>query len=198
MKRIGILGGSFNPIHIGHLAIAQYAKEAMSLDKVVFVPSNWPPHKQPEVLIAASYRYHMVQIAIADNKDFAISDFEIRKEGKSYTYETMRFFRDKYPKTKLFFIMGGDLLPQLKSWRYIDEILKIGDFIAVNRPGESRRIKGIPYHAVAMPGIDISSSYIRTQIAKGKSIRYFVPNKVIAYIEKKGLYKSLKKRKRGG
>lgn len=190
MTRIGVLGGTFNPIHIGHLAIAQMAKEKIRLDKVIFVPSNWPPHKRAKGIASAEDRYKMVQLAITGNPYFSISDFEIKKKGKSYTIDTLRYFRGKFSKdTKLFFIIGGDLLPQLNEWRYIDEILKIASFIVVNRPGQIRKIKGVRYHAVSMPGIDISSSYLRQRHIKGSSIKYFVPDQVIDYIKRHKLYK---------
>ncbi len=189
MKRIGFLGGTFNPVHIGHLAIAQMAKEAQGLDKVIFVPSNWPPHKHSSILIASSHRYRMVKLAIGRNPAFGLSDYEIKKKGPSYTIDTLRHFRKKYPReTKMFFIIGGDLLSQLKEWKFIHEILKIAQFIAVNRPSQKTRKTGVPYISVAMPGIDISSSYLRARIRRRRTVKYFVADQVIGYIEKHKLY----------
>ena len=192
MRRIGVLGGTFNPVHIGHLAIAQMAQETMHLEKVIFVPSNWPPHKKGYRIAPARDRYHMVRLAIRGNPNLKISDFEIKKEGKSYTIDTLWHFRRIFPKdTKLFFIIGGDTLPQLKNWKYIDDILKIATFIVVNRPGQFKKSKGIKikYYSVSMPGIDISSSYVRRRIAEGKTTKYFVQDNVLAYIKKHRLYK---------
>lgn len=189
MKRIGFLGGTFNPIHIGHLAIAHMAMEKCLLDKVIFIPSNWPPHKTAHGLVAASHRYRMVELAIKNHPYFEISDFEIKKEGKSYTIDTMHYFEKQFsPKTKFFFIIGGDLLPELPKWRYIKDLLRLMTFIVVNRPGESHKLKGIPYLSVTMPGIDISSSYIRNRLAQQKTVKYFVPDSVIDYIQKHKLY----------
>ncbi len=191
MKRIGVLGGTFNPIHVGHLAIAQMAQDKMCLDKVIFVPANLPPHKQTDDIVSSQDRYHMVKLAIQKNPHFDISDFEIKRQGKSYTIDTMHYFRQKFPRqTKLFFIIGGDMLSQLKNWKYIKDILKISHFIAVNRPGRFKKNTPIEYHSVVMPGIDISSSYVRQRIAQGKTVKYFVPESVIAYIRRHKLYKT--------
>lgn len=192
MRRVGLFGGTFNPIHVGHLAVAQMAQEAMKLDKIIFIPSNWPPHKHADVLAPARHRYNMVRLAIANNPAFEISDYEICKEGKSYTIDTLRDFRRIYPKeTRLFFIIGGDTLPQLKTWKYIDSILTMATFIVVNRPGQFKKstgIKKIKYYAVSMQGIDISSSYIRRRIRTGKTVRYYVFDQVLRYIQKCKLY----------
>ncbi len=191
MRHIGVLGGTFNPIHIGHLAIAQTALEAMRIEKVIFVPSNWPPHKSDTNIAPARHRYQMVKLAIKGNPALTVSDFEIKNEGKSYTIDTLWHFRRVFPReTKLFFIIGGDTLPQLKSWRYIDDILKIATFIVVNRPGQFKkdRTLKISYFSVTMPGIDISSSYVRSRVAQGKTVKYFVPESVVAYIKKNRLY----------
>lgn len=190
MRRIGILGGTFNPIHIGHLAIAQTAREAMHLEKVIFVPSNWPPHKNAKGIAPARDRFNMVRLAVKENPHFEVSDFEIKKEGRSYTIDTMWYFKRSFSKdTQLFFIIGGDMLSQLKKWKYIDDILKIGTFIVVNRPGQFKKSSGIKYFSVSMPGIDISSSYVRQCLTQGKTTKYFVPESVLDYIKKHGLYK---------
>lgn len=191
MKRIGFLGGTFNPIHVGHLAIAQTALEAMHLEKVIFIPSNWPPHKTTASIAPAKDRYQMVKLAVKGNPQFDVSDFEIKKDGKSYTIDTLWHFRRVYARdTQLYFIIGGDTLSQLKSWKYIDDILKISTFIVVNRPGRFPKAEGIDYYSISMPGIDISSSYIRGRIAQGKTTKYFVPEEVLMYIKKHKLYKT--------
>ena len=193
MRRIGILGGTFNPIHIGHLAIAQMAADKMCLEKVIFVPCNIPPHKNPGHVASSKDRFKMVRLAIKGNPLFEISDYEIKKAGPSYTIETLRYFKKVYNQgIKLFFIIGGDTLPQLRKWRYIGDIVNIATFIVVNRPGRFRKTSDIPHYSVSMPGIEISSSYVRQCIFQKKTIKYFVPENVAQYIKKHQLYRTLK------
>ena len=190
-KRIGVLGGTFNPIHVGHLAIAQMALERMHLSKVIFVPTHIPPHKNRKIVAGAKHRFRMVDLAIENNPRFEISDFEIIKKGKSYTIDTMQYFREIYSESaRLFFIIGEDTLSQLPRWRYIDDISKIADFIVVNRPGHTKKSTDIKHCSVIMPGIDISSSYVRLRITEKRTVRYFVPDKVIDYIKQNKLYAS--------
>jgi nicotinate-nucleotide adenylyltransferase len=196
VKRIGVLGGTFNPIHIGHLCLAQTALEKMHLSKVIFVPAYMPPHKKEKTVAAARCRYDMVQLAVKCNPSFKVSDFEIKKEGKSYTYQTMEYFHQQYPKDRLFFIIGEDALPQLPRWRFIERVLRVADFIVVNRSGHLHSSSAIKFFGVTMPGIDISSSYVRKQIADKKTIRYFVPDEVIDYMRRRHLYLNPKKSKR--
>ena len=187
--RVGILGGTFNPIHIGHLAIAQTALEKVGLKRVIFVPCHRPPHKGNKRLASPMHRYNMVKLAIGRNPLFAISDFEVKRKKKSYSIDTIKHFKKILPRNaKLFFIIGGDMLSSLKRWKSVDEILSIASFIAVNRPAYKKKENAIPYHSVKMPGLDISSSHLRQQIAQGKSIKYLVPDKVIGYINKQKLY----------
>jgi nicotinate-nucleotide adenylyltransferase len=190
MERIGVLGGTFNPIHVGHLAIAQMALERMHLTRVIFMPAYMPPHKNLHAVAGAKHRYHMVRLAIEGNASFEISDFEIAKKGKSYTIDTMTYLRKEYPGAKLYFIIGGDTLSQLPSWRYIDEIQKIAEFIVVNRPGCVKKGQDIKHHSVIMPGIDISSSYVRMRLFQRRTIRYFVPDNVLHYIKENHLYET--------
>lgn len=193
MKRIGFFGGTFNPIHMGHLAIAQMAQERFKLDKVIFIPSHQPPHKNIAPLASAKDRYKMVRLATAGNEYFEVSDVETKRVGKSYTVDTLRHFREIYPaNVKFFFIIGGDSLGTLAQWKNIDEILKLATFIVVNRPGYSD-IKNIKHLTVTKPGIDISSSYLRERINSGASVRYLVPEAIYHYIIKHGLYKTKKK-----
>ena len=189
MSRIGILGGTFNPIHTGHLAMAQIAHDEMKLDKVVFVPSNIPPHKHVAHLASPMDRYRMVRLAIRGNTGFTASDVEINRRGKSYTIDTLRYFKSKYsPTTKFFFIIGADMLATLKRWKCIDEILTIVRFVVIDRPYFQHNIKTIPFHMVPTLGFDISSSFLRRQIRHGKSIKYLVPDSVFKYIKRHKLY----------
>lgn len=169
--------------------MAQMALEKCRLKKVIFVPCHIPPHKNPRQVASSRHRFNMVSLAISGNPLFEISDFEIKKPGPSYTIDTLRYLKRIYNKeARLFFIIGGDTLPQLKNWRYIEDILRIATFIVVNRPGQFKKTKGIAYLSVTMPGIDISSSYVRRCIAQGKTIKYFVFENVANYIKKYKLY----------
>lgn len=189
MKRIGILGGTFNPVHIGHLTIAQVVEEQLNLDKVLFVPSYQPPHKSDENVISAPHRYRMVKLAIAGKPKFAALDYEIKKKGKSYSIDTIIFLKKRYPKgTKFYFIIGGDMVPTLPAWKRIDDILKVVSFVAVSRAGYKRRPSKIQVKAVEMQDLGVSSTYLRRRIAGGKSIRYLVPDNVLRYIKKHKLY----------
>ena len=191
MQRVALFGGTFNPIHLGHLVAAQTALEALKLERVIFMPAAVPPHKREKNLASAADRLKMVTLAVVGHPHFKVSDFEIKRGGKSYSIETVRFFRKKYPPPAgLFFIIGGDELNALPSWKDFGHLLKLVQFVAVNRPGyqkkpETSRIRHI---AVEMPGIDLSSSLIRDRIRAGQTIRLLVPDRVALYIEKKGLY----------
>ena len=188
--RIGILGGTFDPVHIGHMAIAQKALEKCRLDKVIFVPSALPPHKKIARLASSRDRYQMVALAIQSNPRFEISDYEIKKGGKSYSVDTVRHFQEVFPPgTKLFFIIGEDNVDTLETWKEIGRIVEIVTFIVVNRPGFQHHQKKIKFQSVTLPGMDISSSYLRRGIEQGKTIKYLVPDKVLEYIEKNQLYK---------
>jgi nicotinate-nucleotide adenylyltransferase len=188
MQRIGILGGTFNPIHIGHLAIAQMAQEKVKLDKVIFVPAFIPPHKTVTHLADAKDRLGMVRLAITGNPGFAVSDYEIKKGGRSFSVDTVSHFRRIYAgKAKLYFIIGGDSLASLPTWKSIDQLLKWVTFIAVNRPGYKRNHKSIRHISVESE-LNIASSDLRKRVVQGKTIKYLVPEKVIRYIEQHKIY----------
>ncbi|VAX36990.1 Nicotinate-nucleotide adenylyltransferase [hydrothermal vent metagenome] len=188
--RIGIFGGTFNPIHIGHLVAAQTVQEKLRLDKVVFVPSYLPPHKSSKNIIAAKDRYQMVQQAIKGNINFSVSDFEVKRIEKSYSIETVNFLETQFPRrTKIFFIIGEDGLATLSTWRCIDELLSKVTFAVVHRPGCEGRFSEIKIQAIPMAGLDISSSEIRKRIKANKKVQYILPQSVWQYIEKKKLYK---------
>lgn len=190
MKRIGILGGTFNPIHIGHLTIAQMVCEQLKLDKVLFVPSNLPPHKSGKGVVSPKDRAHMIRLAVRGNSHFQVSDFEIKKKGKSYSIDTVSYFRDLYPRgTKLFFIIGSDLLPTLHTWKRINEIQEIVTFAAVHRPGFKGKKSKIKVKPITIPGLQTSSSYVRQRMISGKTVKYLVPDNILRYIEDKKLYR---------
>ncbi len=191
MKRIGILGGTFNPIHIGHLAMAETARDRCRLDRVLFVPCSRPPHKNIRNLIAAQHRFQMVRLAIKGNPYFEVSDFEVNKGGKSYTIDTVNYFHRIFPKgTNLFFIVGGDNLQTLSTWKDIKDVLKIVTFIVLNRPGHPiNRSAAIRHISVPMPDIGVSASYIRRCRQEGRSVKYFVPDPVLEYMDQQRLYR---------
>ncbi len=187
--RIGIFGGTFNPVHIGHLIAAQSAWEKLKLDRVIFVPSYLPPHKSSKNVVAAKDRFNMVSAAIKGNLGFKVLDFEIKSKTRSYSIETVNYLIKQYPKkTKFFFIGGEDSLATLSSWKCIEELLTKVIFAMVYRPGYKKFSSKIKVQSIPMPGLDISSSEIRKRINQGKSVRYFLPEGVLRYIEKKKLY----------
>lgn len=192
MSKIGIVGGTFNPIHSGHLAIGQIAYENLGLDKVIFVPSFLPPHKTGRNVIDAKDRFKMVNLAIKDFKYFESSDCEIKRKGKSYSIDTVVYFEKilkvKEP-VKYFFIIGEDCLEHLHQWKDIDILLKKVNFVAITRPGYQKDKTKIKVHFIEMPGLDIASTYIRRRVLAGKCIKHLVPEKVAKYIEMRKLYK---------
>ena len=189
MKKIGILGGTFDPIHFGHLAIAQAASVTLKLDKVVFVPAYIPPHKKGNKIVSSRQRLQMVKLAIAGNKYFDLSDYEIKKGDTSYSVETAQYFKEHYPKgAKLFFIVGEDTAAQLHTWKKINELSKIVSFVSINRLGYKAKQTKVKVRSIVMPNLEISSSYLRQSVKKNKPLRYLMPENVIKYIKKNKLY----------
>lgn len=189
--RLGIFGGTFNPIHLGHLLIAEDAAEAFHLDRVVFVPSATPPHKRPRVLAPAAQRMRMVKFAIQGNNRFTCSDIEVRRGGPSYSVETLRHLRGAMPRAEFFFLIGSDSLRELHKWKEAPELVKLCEFICVTRPGERvgrTRLRGARIHKLTGHPADVSSTDIRNRAARGATIRYLVPDAVRRYIERHRLY----------
>ncbi len=187
--KIGILGGTFNPIHIGHLILAEEVREKLELDKIIFVPVYLPPHKMNGDIASAAHRHKMIKLAIKPNKYFSVSDAEIKRNGRSYTIDTLKEFNRAYPKDELYFIIGSDLLKYLEEWKDLSEIIKMVKFIVATRPGYP--LEKIPSYISTIPirAVDISGFEIREAIKKDKSFRYLVPDAVSKYILKKRLYK---------
>jgi len=189
VKRIGILGGTFNPVHIGHLAVAQIVCDALKLDKVLFIPSFYPPHKSREHVLSVRHRAAMVQLAIKDNPKFKLNDFEIKHPRKSYSIHTLQYLHKFYPAgTKFYFIVGSDMLPGLKNWRRIDELSKLTQFIVVSRKGFKPVKTGFKVRTIPTLDLGISSSYLRRCLKEKKTVKYLLPEGVLAYIKKHKLY----------
>lgn len=197
--RIGLIGGTFNPIHTGHLIISEYIKGKFPLDKVIFIPTNNPPHKEMEGVISAFHRYKLALLATENNQDFEVSNIELEREGKSYTIDTINEFKKLYPNDELYFLIGGDTLYKLIEWHNIEQLFQVIDFIVIGRDGFSNddilnKIKelkdnyGARIDFVDGPIIEISSTEIRENIKNDHSIKYLVPEKVEDYIYYNKLY----------
>ena len=198
--RIGILGGTFDPVHYAHLATVEFIRCKYNLDKVILIPSGNPPHKFWKITDKYD-RYNMVVLATVKNEYFVVSDMEIEKVGKTYTIDTLRELKRTYPTCELFFITGADAICDIEAWKNVEENFKLATFIAATRPGISLLraqdyIEKLEhkYNAkilnVYVPSLDISSTYIRDQLNQGKSVRYLIPENVETYIKEKELYKN--------
>lgn len=188
-KRIGILGGTFNPPHLGHLILAQEALKKLKLDKIIFIPASIPPHKEIEDN-KAHLRYKMISLASRGNPRFKVSKIELERKTISYSVDTLRILKNKYGKnTEIFFIAGSDSLNELESWKNIGEVLKLANFVIAIRPGFPIRKLKRRVKFIEIPLLDISSSMIRKRIKASKSIRYLVPEKVRKFITRHRLYK---------
>ncbi|MGM9975158.1 MAG: nicotinate-nucleotide adenylyltransferase [Clostridiaceae bacterium] len=200
MKSIGILGGTFNPIHNGHLYIASEAMEELKLSEVLFIPAGNPPHKNDSAILEASIRGEMTKAAIKDYKGFTYCDYEINKKSYSYTYETLQYLKDIYSNTKFHFIVGADSLINLHKWKNVPEILKLAQLVVLMRPGYSReelyQVKknteenyGAEIILLELLQMDISSWDIRKRIQENKNYQFLLPKEVFNYIEANGLYR---------
>lgn len=186
-KQVGILGGTFNPVHLAHLVMADQAGKNLGLDEVYLMPSYQPPHVDEKKTIDASHRLKMLELAIADNPFLKIETIELTRKGKSYTYDTMKALTQNNPETDYYFIIGGDMVEYLPKWYKIDELVTMVNFVGIQRTGYTTETP-YPVIWVDVPEIDISSTKIRQKIQQGCSVRYLVPDKVIDYIQKEGLY----------
>lgn len=187
--KIGILGGTFNPIHLGHLILAEEVREKLSLGRIIFVPAYLPPHKDNSDIAPAKDRFSMVTLAIKENKFFCVSDIEIKRDGRSYTIDTLSEFKRRYPQDEVYFIIGSDLLKYLDEWKDLSEIIKMVKFVVATRPGYP--LEKIPAYISTIPirAVDISAFEIRQAIKEKRSFRYLVADAVYKYIIRRGLYK---------
>ncbi|WP_227873701.1 nicotinate-nucleotide adenylyltransferase [Enterococcus florum] len=186
-KQVGLIGGNFNPVHFAHLMIAEQVGQKLGFDHVEFLPSYLPPHIDEKQTIDSLHRLNMVRLAIEDNPHLTINTTDLDRKGKSYTVDTMKKLKIENPDTEYYFIIGGDQVEYLPKWHKIDELAQLVNFVGVKRPGYEID-SPYPIIWVDVPQIQLSSSYIRKQVAQGCSIRYLVPEKVREYIEEEGLY----------
>ncbi len=198
--KIGIMGGTFDPIHLGHLAMAESAREIFELDEVLFIPSARPPHKAEKKIETEAHRLMMTYLATKSNENFHVSPMEMLRDGLSYTLDTIEELERQYKHAvELFFIIGSDSMADLPTWHKSKELVSKAHFAAAARPGtelnfdEAKNFfgeEGMEHiHQFATPGLDISSTDIRERIKSGRSIKYLVPESVEEYIYKEKLYK---------
>ena len=194
------MGGTFDPVHYGHLVAAEGVRHEFNLDKVIFVPSGRPPHKTENRITSPSHRLSMTELATASNPYFEVSSLEVKRPGLSYTIDTVLNFRSMYESSKLYFITGGDALLEILTWKDVDMLFSLCKFIAVTRPGYSfenlgEKIPGLPdaylkkIHIMEVPALAISSTDIRKRIRTGRPIKYLLPEAVEHYINSCNLYK---------
>jgi nicotinate-nucleotide adenylyltransferase len=188
LKKIAILGGTFNPPHLGHLIIASEVQAQFNFDEIWFMPNQEPPHKESTIGVNSAQRLEMVRRAVADNPLFKIQTIELERTGRSYTFDTMKLLTEKYDDD-FYFIIGADMIEYLPKWYKIEELVKLVTFVGVNRPDYDKQ-SAYPIILMDVPNIEISSYMIREKVKMGKNIRYFVPKTVMEYIEENGLYET--------
>ena len=191
---LGLFGGSFNPPHVAHLAVAQACAEAAGLDTVLWTPTPDPPHKAGDARLAtAEHRLAMARLAVEENARFAVSDIEFRRAGPHYTVDTLRALASEHPEADLALVVGGDSLAAFASWREPEAILGLARLVAYRRPGAD--LAGFAAHVMARttivdgPALDLSATEIRARIAAGQTVRYLVPDAVRTYVAAHGLYR---------
>lgn len=194
-RRVGLMGGTFDPIHLGHLVAAERALEAGALDEVRFMPAFRPPHKTVLPSAPPEHRRAMVELAIAGNDKFMLEPIELARGGLSYAADTAAALAAREPDAEWFWIVGGDMALYLPKWNRIRELAELVRFLAMTRPGYPVDPNQLPewlrdkVETAEMPALEISSTDIRERLAAGRSIRYVVPDAVVRYIEEKGLYR---------
>nr|WP_268806970.1 nicotinate-nucleotide adenylyltransferase [Tetrasphaera jenkinsii] len=191
MRRLGVMGGTFDPIHHGHLVAASEVQSLFELDEVVFVPTGQPWQKADRQVSNAEDRYLMTVVATASNPRFTVSRVDIDRDGPTYTIDTLRDLRTQHPEAELFFITGADALAQILSWKDAEELFELAQFIGVTRPGYVLTEDGLPadrVHLQEVPAMAISSTDCRDRVGDGEPVWYLVPDGVVQYINKHQLY----------
>ncbi|MCA5893700.1 nicotinate-nucleotide adenylyltransferase [Isoptericola sp. NEAU-Y5] len=192
--RLGVMGGTFDPIHHGHLVAASEAASVLDLDEVVFVPTGKPTFKQHQRVTAAEDRYLMTVIATAANPQFTVSRVDIDRPGLTYTVDTLRDLHAQHPDADLYFISGADAIEQILTWKDAAQLWEMAHFVAVTRPGHQLTVDGLPADGVTtleVPALAISSTDCRRRAQAGQPVWYLVPDGVVQYIAKHGLYRGL-------
>jgi nicotinate-nucleotide adenylyltransferase len=190
-RRIGVMGGTFDPVHHGHLVAASEVADRFDLDEVLFVPTGQPWQKSEKSVSPAEDRYLMTVIATASNPRFGTSRVDIDRGGPTYTADTLRDLAAALPDAELYFITGADALSQILSWHKVDELFKLAHFVGVTRPGYELADEHLPEGSVTLvevPAMAISSTDCRNRVAEGRPVWYLVPDGVVQYISKRGLY----------
>jgi nicotinate-nucleotide adenylyltransferase len=190
MPRVGVFGGTFDPPHLGHLALAEWARERLELDEVLFVPAGQPPHKRAVRLTGARHRLAMTRLAARGNRAFRVSTIELESATPSYTVETLRRLRAKRPGSRWYLLLGADSLDEFHTWHEPEAIAALATLVVAARPGAGgrrRRRKGVVL--LENPGIDVSSTMVRARARAGRSLRYLVPDPVAAYVARHRLYR---------
>ncbi len=192
-KRLGVLGGTFDPIHTGHLILAEQVREKLQLEQIIFIPCASPPHKTERELSPADYRLEMTRLALEENSCFFVSDIELKRKGLSYTVETLRELRELYKDSEMFFLTGSDVLDEITTWKNPEEIYRLAKIVIAVRPGFDKFDPEDHFARrsiiVKITGMNVSSTQIREKVKSGQSIKYLVPQKVEEYIKNRGLYK---------
>ena len=211
--KVGLFGGTFNPIHLGHLRGAEEVRESFGLKTVAFIPAAIPPHKSLEEVVEVRHRLEMIRLAVTTNSSFSLSDVEIKRPGRSYSIDTIRHFRKEYPEGHLYFILGGDAFTEIETWKEFPSLFSLCNFIVMARPGfwktslpaqlpevlkqalrYDRAVNGWIHssghtlHFQEITFLDISSTKVRELLERGESVRYLIPGEVETYIRRYGLY----------
>lgn len=197
--KIGILGGTFDPIHYAHLATAEFIRDKYKIDKILFIPTGNPPHKLG-IKTDKYDRYNMVLLATRSNDNFITLDLEVERHKSTYTVDTLKDLKKIYPKAELFFITGADAICEVETWKDVEDNFRLATFIAATRPGISllkaqekieqlEKRYGTKIISVYVPSLDISSTYIREQLEDGKTVKYLIPEEVDLYLKENNLYR---------
>lgn len=185
MERIGLFGGMFDPVHFGHLHAAEMAAERAALDRVIFIPASVPPHKKNGCFVSGEHRLSMLQLALEADPRFSASDYELKKEGTSYSYITAEYFASTYPTASLYFIIGDEAYNLLHTWKMPERIKRVASFLVVTRDGTPPPRDAL---YIKIPKVQISSTEVRQVLAEGDSAQNLLPKQVEAYIRKNQLY----------
>ncbi len=190
MRRIGLFGGSFNPVHWGHVLAASAAQEELGLDRLIFIPASESPFKPGQTLAPGPVRVQMLRLALAGRPEFEVDDVELRRGGVSYTVETLRTYAARFPEAERFYLVGGDHAAQLPRWREPEELARLTSFVVIPRPGEGAPVLPSPFRGVGLRGfpLALSASQVRERVRAGRPIEFLVGAAVAEVIRNNRLY----------